>query len=102
MRPMRLSREALRELSQLKSALERAYAAEGRQHDKPIAEHLRVTDDGERIGSPQGLRTILVQLSSLFLNISKPWGAWSSGSWWLMTKLGSISPLRIRSSSGRM
>jgi hypothetical protein len=48
-----------------------------------------------------GLRTILVQSSSLLRNSSKPRGASSRGMVWLRTKLGSISPLRIRSRSGR-
>src|SRR3954453_6126607 len=51
---------------------------------------------------PSALRTTFVQSSSLCLNISKPCGASCSGSRWLITKLGSISPRSMRSSSGRM
>jgi hypothetical protein len=50
----------------------------------------------------QALNTTFSQLSSLFRNISYPRAASFSGSRWVMTKLGSISPFKTRSSSGCM
>ena len=50
----------------------------------------------------QGLRTIFSQLFCLFLNISKPRSASSSGRVWVMIRVGSISPRSMRCSSGLM
>ena len=50
----------------------------------------------------QGLRTTFSQLSCLFLKISKPRSASSSGRVWVMIRVGSISPRSMRCSSGFM
>ena len=53
-----------------------------------------------RPGGRQGLRTTFSQSSCLFLKISKPRSASSSGRVWVMTRVGSISPRSMRCSSG--
>ena len=53
-------------------------------------------------GGRQGLRTTFSQSSRLFLKISKPRSASSSGRVWVMIRVGSISPRSMRCSSGFM
>jgi hypothetical protein len=49
----------------------------------------------------QGFMTTFRQSSSLLRKVSNPRGASFRGIRWVMTKLGSMSPLWIRSNSGR-
>ena len=57
---------------------------------------------GRDTGGCQGLRTTFSQSSRLFLKISKPRSASSSGRVWVMIRVGSISPRSMRASSGFM
>jgi hypothetical protein len=62
----------------------------------------RATPSSPVTDSRQVFSTTFSQPSRLFWNRSYPRGASSSWRLWVMTKLGSISPRRIRSSSGFM